>query len=96
MRNKPAVLELKRNILAKYREYPLLWVAFTEEYGKDYGRYINDGQLMFLVRKENGYALLSRINTKDIVYEITHAKGLTLAGLKDYIFKEYGIKLVIK
>jgi hypothetical protein len=97
MKDKPAVLELKRSVLTKYKEYPLLWVAFAERYGVDYGMYIDSGQLISLVKREDGYALVSRIEAKnDIIYEITHAEGLTLEGLKDYIFKEYKIKLVIK
>jgi len=96
MKDKPAVLELKRSVLARYKEYPLLWVAFAEKYGVDYGMYIDSGQLISLVKREDGYALVSRIEKNDIIYEITHAEGLTLEGLKDYIYKEYKIKLVIK
>jgi len=97
MKENPPVLELKRNVLARYKEYPLLWVAFAERYGVDYGMYIDSGQLISLIKRENGYALVSRIEAKnDIIYEITHAEGLTLEGLKDYIYKEFKIKLVIK
>ena len=96
MKDKPAVLELKRSVLTRYKEYPLLWVAFAERYGMDYGMYIDSGQLISLVKREDGYALVSRIEKNDIIYEITHAEGLTLEGLKDYIYKEYKIKLVIK
>jgi len=96
MKDKPAVLELKRSVLTRYKEYPLLWVAFAERYGVDYGMYIDSGQLISLVKREDGYALVSRIEKNDIIYEITHAEGLTLEGLKDYIYKEYKIKLVIK
>jgi hypothetical protein len=97
MKEKPPILELKRSVLTRYKEYPLLWVVFAERYGMDYGMYIDSGQLISLVKREDWYALVSRIEAKnDIIYEITHAEGLTLERLKDYIFKEYKIKLMVK
>jgi len=97
MREKPPILELRRSVLTKYKEYPLLWVAFTETLGKDYNTYVNSGQLVSLVRKENGYALVSIVDFgNDIEYEHIHAEGLTLEGLKDFIYKNYRIRLVIK